>query len=126
MHRLLIIEDSEYMQFMYKRLFRDEPDIELTVVDTAEEGLTILQDFNPELIIVDLLLPGMNGIDFTRKVRQHSSTCMIIVATGNSQESVLEEALKAGACKVVSKDIGKAFVQKARELMNLAEPANKG
>ena len=108
MRRLLIVEDHQDMQVMYRVIFRKCPDIEIVAqVTTAEEALSILPDMRPDLIIVDISLPGMDGIMLISEIRTIYPDLKILVATGHDPDRYLGAATRAGADGFLQKgDVG--------------------
>lgn len=83
---------------MYRVIFRKCPDIEIVAqVATAEEALAILPDIKPDLVIVDISLPGMDGILLITELRQIYPHLKILVATGHDPDRYLGAATRAGA-----------------------------
>lgn len=117
MKRILIVEDSEDMRFLYKRLFRKHKELQLAETDSAEAALEMLPELKPDLIIVDISLPGINGLDLTKKVRQYYPSMKVLIVTGHEEDRYYEEAIKAGADDLVSKKIGKELVLKCLSMI---------
>lgn len=93
--KLLIIEDEPAIQEMVSsRLQRDGYDT--FVAATAEEGTRIYRRMKPHLIVLDLMLPYMSGLDFCRMLRRESST-PIIVISAKAEELSRVQALESGA-----------------------------
>src|SRR5688572_23642441 len=65
----LLVEDDPDSRELLRRIL-GAAQINVTIVGDAEEALKILEDFHPDLLIVDLALPGMNGYQFLERVRQ--------------------------------------------------------
>lgn len=118
MKKILVVEDNENIRFLYKRLFRNRKDVELTDCDSSETALVRLQDLKPDLIIVDISLPGMNGLEFTRTVKINFPDIKVLIITGHEPERYYDEAINAGAIDLISKDTGPELVQKCLDLLN--------
>lgn len=93
---------------MYRVIFRKCPDIDIAAqVETAEEALAILPDIKPDLVIVDISLPGMDGILLISEIRRIYPDLKILIATGHDPERYLSAATKAGADGFLQKgDVG--------------------
>ncbi|MBI5640537.1 MAG: sigma-54-dependent Fis family transcriptional regulator [Nitrospirae bacterium] len=102
--RLLIVEDEETLRESLKRVFLREG-FEIDVANTAESALKIIEERSYELIITDIILPGINGIELLKKSRELSpdQTVIIITAYGSLETAV--EALRAGAYDYIVKPI---------------------
>jgi DNA-binding NarL/FixJ family response regulator len=69
--RTLVVEDQGMFRAFLVNWFKEQPGFEVVgAVGSAEEGLQLAQHCEPELIVVDMHLPGMDGLDFVRAVRQ--------------------------------------------------------
>lgn len=73
---------------------------------TGEEALALVDALKPSLAITDLIMPGMNGLELTRKIKKNIPDTRVIVLSMYSQENYVLEALKNGANGYVVKDSG--------------------
>jgi two-component system, OmpR family, response regulator RegX3 len=99
--RLLLVEDEEsFVQALQVGLAREGFDV--VVARTGPEGLDAFAESPPELVLLDLMLPGMSGIDVCRKIRECSSVPIIMVTAKNTElDKVL--GLELGADDYVTK-----------------------
>ena len=101
MTRILVVEDEESFSDPLSYLLRKEG----YEVELAADGLSALQDFNstnPDLVLLDLMLPGLSGVDVCRQIRQHS-TVPIIMLTAKDSEIDKVVGLEIGADDYVTK-----------------------
>jgi putative two-component system response regulator len=100
---LLVIDDNTEVLKLMKTLLADEFDLLLTT--SAEEGLSILQERQPDLVLCDVMMPGMDGHTFARKVKESESLkhIPIILVTARSGAEMLSEGIQAGADDYISK-----------------------
>ncbi len=102
--RLLIVEDETTLRDSLKRVFlRDGYETEAT--GTAEEALKILEEGAYDLILSDILLPGMNGIDFLKEVKKRFPSEIVIIMTAYASVETAIGALRAGAYDYIIKPI---------------------
>ena len=103
---ILIVEDHELTRFGLKTAFESCDYIEnIYEAESAETALEIVANNKIELIIMDLGLPGMNGIEATKVIKQeHQDTKVVILTSHNDVQEVLN-SLKAGANAYCSKEI---------------------
>lgn len=96
--RVLIVDDSNSMRQMI-RFTLSEEGAEVYEAENGRAGMDLLQEARPELIITDINMPEMDGIEFIRQVRADSSYKFvpIIVLTTESEEQKQEEGKRAGA-----------------------------
>lgn len=103
---ILIIEDHELTRFALKTVFSDADFLgELYEADSAEKGLDIVEKSQVDLIIMDLGLPNMNGIETTKKVRSTNKDIKVVVLTSHNDEKEVLDSIKAGANAYCSKEI---------------------
>lgn len=98
MGRILLIDDAEAFLLVTQRALQAWGH-NVTAVCNGVEGLEAFDREPPELVLVDLAMPGMDGRDVIRGIRQHPEgpTVPIIVLTANTREADTREALQAGA-----------------------------
>ena len=103
---ILIVEDHELTRFGLKTAFEACDFIEnIFEAESAEKCLSIIKDNEVGLIIMDLGLPGMNGIEATRKVKELNKDIKIVVLTSHNDDQEVLDSLKAGANAYCSKEI---------------------
>ncbi|MEU9204657.1 response regulator transcription factor [Streptomyces sp. NPDC048332] len=126
MPRVLLIEDDpsvrEGVELGLRRRGHD-----MRTVGTGEAGLAALDEFRPELVLLDLMLPGMNGVQVCRRIRE-TSQLPIIMLTARGDDFDVVVGLEAGADDYIVKP-ARTEVIEARiraVLRRLAEPAGRG
>ncbi len=102
--RLLIIEDEETLRESLKRVFLREG-YESDVTDNAETALKMVDGRIYDLIISDIILPGMNGIELLKKCREQNPEQIVIIMTAYASLETAVEALRAGAYDYIVKPI---------------------
>lgn len=103
---ILIIEDHELTRFGLKTAFESCEYVEnIYEAESAEKGIEIAQKNEINLIIMDLGLPGMNGIDATKKIKEMNKDIKIVILTSHNDEQEVLNSLKAGANAYCSKEI---------------------
>lgn len=103
---ILIVEDHELTRFGLKTAF-ESCDYVGTIfeAESGESGLEILEQNSVDLIIMDLGLPGMDGIEATRKAKQMNSDVRVVILTSHNDVQEVLSSLKAGANAYCSKEI---------------------
>jgi two-component system alkaline phosphatase synthesis response regulator PhoP len=102
MNKILIIEDEELIRMALEDDFRLE-NYEVTVASDGIEGLAKAADPDTDLIILDIMLPGMNGFDICKKLRSHGIRTPVIMLTAKGQEIDRVVGLEIGADDYVTK-----------------------
>ena len=103
--KLLLIEDNKIFRKTFKEGLQNFfPATEIEEAADGTEALNKVEDFKPELIFMDIQLPGENGLQLTRKIKaQHPEIKIIILTTYDSPE-YREAALKSQADSFIAKD----------------------
>jgi DNA-binding response OmpR family regulator len=104
MKKVLIIEDDQVIANIYRNKFTVEG-YQAEVAYDGESGLKTLRTFKPDIMLLDLVLPRMSGVDFIIKVRSEADFAKlpIIVFSNTYLTNMIQEAWKAGANKCLSK-----------------------
>ncbi|HEU5298313.1 MAG TPA: response regulator transcription factor [bacterium] len=96
--RLLIVDDHRLIADALAALLRRDPDIEIAgIAGTAGEALTLAKRIRPSLILMDIGLPGMDGVEATWTLRRMMPDVRVLILTMFDQEPYVLEALRAGA-----------------------------
>ena len=97
--RVLVIDDQESTRLLLGRIVSQRPGTRVTLAGTCEQALHLAQDTTYDLILLDLLMPGMGGLELLRQIRRSSAnmaTPVLIVSVLADRESV-ERCRDAGA-----------------------------
>src|SRR5213075_924094 len=96
MSRLLLIDDEADVQYSFQRIF-DTPEIELTTANSGEEALKAIPRFKPDLVLMDVRMGGMTGLETLRRIRQTDAKLPVIMMTAYGTTQTAIEAMKLGA-----------------------------
>ncbi len=102
--KILIADDSEQIRERLSRLLSRLPDSE--IVGEAVDGVDAVKQtiaLNPDVLVLDIKMPGKTGIDVIKRLRPEMTSLMIVVLTNFASEQVKNESLKAGADFVFDK-----------------------
>lgn len=105
--RVLVADDHAIVRKGIRALLATEPDIE--VVGEAQDGqeaITKAQEARPDVVLMDLIMPGMDGLDATRYLSTCLPHCRILVLTSFAGDDKIFPAIKAGALGYLLKDSG--------------------
>ncbi len=100
--RILIIEDEEDLVMGLKDAFEFEG-FDVVAALSGDDGISKAADVHPDLIILDLMLPGMNGYQVCEQIRRRDKAVPILILSARSQESDIIRGLDAGADDYVTK-----------------------
>ena len=117
---ILIVEDHELTRFGLKTAFESYDFVEnIYEAESAEKALEIVDKNQIDLIIMDLGLPGMNGIEATQKVKEKNKDIKVVILTSHNDEQEVINSLKAGANAYCSKEINpKRLVQVIQSVLD--------
>mgnify|MGYP001810905702 CR=1 FL=1 len=101
---VLVIEDEAPIR-CFLRAYLESQDFRLVEAESGEEGIGLAASHQPELILLDLGLPGMDGLEVIRRIRQWTATPILVLsARGKEQDKI--DALDAGADDYLTKPFG--------------------
>ena len=104
MAKILIVEDDLLLSRMYQRVLSSKGD-EVDIAHDGEEGLEKAKSQKPDLVLLDIMLPKMNGIEVLEKLKSTPSTKAIpvIILSNLTEDTQLDEAMAKGATKYIKK-----------------------
>ena len=115
MKKILLVEDQADNQMVIEDIFEfDDLNAELVVVESAEDALPQVEQLGPILILMDVGLPGLSGIDATRILKSDPATREIPIwaLTAHAMKAVKNEAMAAGCDDYVTKPINASDLAK--------------
>ena len=104
--KIVLVDDHALIRQGIRNYLELEPDF--TVVGEANNGkdaIRVAAQYQPDVMLVDIIMPGMNGVEVTKGVREVSPTSQIIILTSYHEDNYVLPALRAGAQSYVLKDI---------------------
>ncbi len=102
--RILIVEDEDNARKGYEALLR-RWNFEVIGVASGEEALAKFQDFQPSVILLDVELPGMNGLDLLTHLGEEIQRIPVIIITGRGSDERVVQAIEAGAYWYIEKPL---------------------
>ena len=102
--RILILDDEPQITRVLRAALSAQG-YDVRTANDPEEGLQLYRDWTPDLIITDLMMPGMSGVEVTRAIRVRAATPILILSVRDHERSKVE-ALDAGADDYVTKPFG--------------------
>ena len=119
--KILLVEDQKLMRIGIKSLFCDYPELEIiSEAVNGKEAIEKARLLKPDIILMDLGLPNMTGIEATKQILEHNNNIRVIILTSHVTEEEVTSALQAGASAYVIKDINTEF------LMNIIKMIKEG
>ncbi len=103
--RVLIVEDHTLLRAGLKALLTQDPDIEIVgEADNGRDAVQLIATLTPNLVLMDLSMPGMNGIEAIRDIKRRYPETRVLVLTIHKTEEYIHESLRAGADGYILKD----------------------
>src|SRR5579875_696180 len=104
---LLIIDDHALVRQGIRAFLELQPDLNVVgEAGSGEEAVRMAAELAPDVVLMDLVMPGIGGVEATRQLKQASPHSQIIVLTSYHEDEYIFPALRAGALSYVLKDVG--------------------
>jgi DNA-binding NarL/FixJ family response regulator len=106
MIRVLLVDDHPLLRTGLRTLLQNEGDIEV-IGETGDgwQAVDLATRLSPDVVVMDLALPGLGGLDATREILQRGLKCAVLVLTAQAEERYLFPVLQAGGSGYVRKDV---------------------
>jgi DNA-binding NarL/FixJ family response regulator len=102
---VLLVDDHSLVRRGFRRMLEDEPDMEVVgEAGAGEEAVKLARELNPMVVVMDCALPGMNGLDATRQILEHSPQIAILMLSMHTESTWIRQADEAGAKGYVLKN----------------------
>ena len=121
MTRVLLADDHELMRRMLRTVIASRPGLEIVgEAADGEQALVLAESLRPDLVVLDLAMPGIDGLQVTRALREQQPGCAILIVSAFEAHRIEAAALAAGADRYVEKAAGLvAAAEAAAELAAL-------
>jgi NarL family two-component system response regulator LiaR len=111
---VMIVDDHEMVRHGAAGYLQAQNDIQVTAeAASGEQALALAKEHVPDVVLMDLVMPGMDGVDATRKLKDLSPRTQIIILTSYHEDEHIFPALQAGAISYLLKDVKAADLVKA-------------
>lgn len=101
--KLLLVDDHAIVRAGFRYLLENDADYEIREVSTAEEACRIYSEYKPDAVIMDLLMPGMGGLQGVRHIHAKDNDARVLVLSMRDDPIFVSQATKAGAQGYVTK-----------------------
>jgi two-component system response regulator NreC len=102
--RILIADDQGLLRAGLRALLKAETDLEVVgEADNGQETLKLASELQPEVVLLDISLPDLDGIEVTRRLKELLPEVRVLIITVHEDDSLLQEAIKAGAAGYIVK-----------------------
>lgn len=101
--KILVVDDAQVERLLIEGLLRKNPDYRVALAENGKEALAKIDEDPPDLVVSDLMMPEMDGVELVRTVRRRYPTIPVILMTAYGDEATAVEAFEAGAASYVPK-----------------------
>ena len=105
--KVVIVDDSDFSRGIIRKMLIEEGFQIVGEANSAENAIIVIKEKNPNIVITDIVMPEVSGIELTDIISKKFPDISIIVVSSLSQEHVVLEAIAAGASDFISKPIEK-------------------
>ncbi len=104
--KIMVVDDEELNRELFSDLFEDDVDVEVVSCADGPEALKTLQSFNPDVVLLDIMMPGMDGYEVCKNVRaKDGKQPKVIMLTGMAGDDVEDKSRESGADRIYFKPI---------------------
>jgi DNA-binding NarL/FixJ family response regulator len=102
---VMLVDDHAMVRKGFRRLLEDDPDIRIVgEASNGREAVELARDLNPQVIVMDMAMPEMDGVQATREILKHSPKTVVLLLSMYAQENYVRNAFDAGALGYVLKN----------------------
>ncbi len=102
MARVMLVDDSKFMKGVLSKILSQEHQI-VGEASTGEEALKKFEVLKPDLVLMDIVMPGLDGIEATKKITSKHPDAKVIMCTSMGQEGKVKKAIESGAVGYIVK-----------------------
>ena len=102
--RVLLVDDHDLFRTGLRNLLEDEGVDVVAEAGAGEDALRVVRELQPDVVVMDLNMPGMNGVEATKRIVAHAPLTRVVVLTISDQDADVMDAIYAGACGYLLKD----------------------
>ena len=112
--RILLVDDHDIVRLGLMALLKNQPDMEVAgEAGTASEGVKLAEKLMPDVVLMDIRLPGGGGIDACQQITSRFPSCVVVMLTSFADDELVVRAIRAGAMGYVLKQVGNAELLRA-------------
>jgi len=105
--RILVVDDSDFSRSMILQILSEAGCQLVTETNSAEHAMKLIREKKPHIVIADIVMPEISGIELTTKINDNFDNIYVIMISSLSQEHVVLEAISSGASDFISKPVQK-------------------
>jgi two-component system response regulator NreC len=102
--KVLIVDDHAVLRQALRLLLENQPEVEVVGdAGNGREALDACEKLHPDVVLMDMVMPGLNGLEATRQIRRRAPKAKVLILTGYMEDEQILAALRAGASGYVVK-----------------------
>ncbi len=105
--KIIVVDDSDFSRSLINQMLKEAGFQVIGEANGAEAALQLIKEKKPDVVITDIVMPEISGIELTEKINQAFDHISVIVVSSLSQEHIVLEAIGAGASDFIAKPIQK-------------------
>jgi NarL family two-component system response regulator LiaR len=118
---VLVVDDHDIVRQGIRAFLEAQPDLRIVgEAASGEQAIRLTQEYIPDVVLMDLAMPGLNGVETTREVKRFSPRTQVVVLTSYHEDEYIFPALRAGALSYTLKDV------RREELVEIIRKAAQG
>ena len=102
MNKILVVDDDFHVRMMLEAILESEG-YSVVLAQSGPEALAMMKEEQPSLVLLDYMMPGMNGLDVLRVIKKTHGQTKVIIVTGHGNEKLSIEMLRSGAADYIQK-----------------------
>lgn len=115
MKRVLIVDDAAFMRLNLKNIIEEMGFKIIAEAENGKEGVEKYKEYKPDLVTMDITMPEMDGISATREIKNFDQSAQVLVCSAMGQQSLVIEAIEAGAKDFIVKPFERNRIKKAMQ-----------
>ena len=113
MPKILVVDDAAFMRMNVKNILSKEGFEDILEAENGEEAVQKYKEEDPDLVTLDITMPQMDGLEALKKIKKYDSEANVIMCSAMGQQSMVIEAIEAGAKDFVVKPFDKDKIKEA-------------
>ena len=102
MNRVLLVDDVKSVRSVLA-IFLGRSSYKVAEAESGPLALAQLETFQPEIVLLDIRMPGMDGVQTLQKIKERDSKIPVIMVTATTDEGIAQETIQRGACDYIAK-----------------------
>jgi CheY-like chemotaxis protein/anti-sigma regulatory factor (Ser/Thr protein kinase) len=122
MPKILVVDDDSVDRELAERCLRPLDKLQVSFAEDGNRALELIPEEKPDIVLTDLRMPGMDGLELVEKVKEEYSLVPVVLMTSQGSEIIAVKALKAGAASYVPKnELKEALLDTIMQVLDVAE-----